>query len=1534
MSRRSAARHKRPDRSPSKNKTSSRPARKAASAASEEAAPALSALFPVVGIGASAGGLAAVTELLKEFPRGMGAAVVVIQHLDPNHESLTGEILSRISPLPVSEVTHGTPIEPGHVYVIPPNRSLRLERGLLTLSPRAKGRENLPIDLFFQSIAVSVKGRSIGVVLSGIASDGTNGLEAIKAAGGSTFAQDPSTAQYDGMPRSAIASGAVDIVDTPRMIARDIADMVQRPPARPGTSRTSRPLPPLKPDSALHRIFASIRKGSGVDFTHYKHSTIRRRIARRLSLQKFENIETYADYVETHPQEAKTLFDDLLIHVTGFFRDPEAYEALKTRILPKYMETFAPDMPFRVWVPGCASGEEAYSIAIVFFELLDKAKSRPPIQIFATDVSEESLQQARAAVYPESIAKDVSKERLRRFFQPVEGGYRVAKWIRETCLFSRHDLTADPPFAKIDLVSCRNVLIYFGSELQRRVVPILHYALKPGGILWLGRSETITEFSNLFAQRDKTNRFYVKKNVTVAPRVQFFLRGQSAGSPPAPGRTLNSSATLQELLRESDRTAVRDYAPPSVVIDDAMEILNVHGRLAPYLELSPGRATLNLLKLAHPEIVSSLREMIDTARRESAAVKTTGLTLKQDREHHAFGIRVVPLPLGTQFKDRYFTIFFEDDRGVTASRTSRSGAGRGQVQKEKRQIRDPHHDHALIDEYQATQEELTSANEELQSTNEELQSTNEELETAKEELQAANEELTTINDELQARNVEMGQLTNDLTNLLASLDTPIVMVGADSRIRRFTPKAGQLLSLIPTDVGRPIDDIKPGFRSPDLSDLAAEVIASLTVRELETQDKHGAWYRLQVRPYRTADNRIDGAVFAFSDITALKRAAEVLAIARDDARQILETMPNPILVIGADSRVQVANAAYYRLFQVEASETEGRLLSQLCDGSWNVPSLIELLESVVRTGTAFYDYEIERDFPRVGHKQMVLHATATRLTGSGTNTAVIAIDDLTERKRIADQLRHTEEHYRHLLENANDGILIIDHTGTIEFANRSLEQIFGYSPGELRNQSYELLIPGQSAEKHQKHHEGFLRHPEARVMGRGVDLFGRRKDGTIFPVEISLSPAKVDSHVVITALIRDISARKRVEDERQALLAREKDARREAEAANRVKDEFLATLSHELRTPLATILSWAQILRLKAADAEQTRKAVGVIEKSARDQSQLIEDLLDISRIQAGKVRLELRDIDPIECVADAIDAVRSLADDRSVTLETEFAPSPCRLVADSDRLQQVFRNLLTNAVKFTPPGGIVTVRTTLLKDPERVEIQVQDTGRGIRTDFLPFIFERFSQEDSSPKRAFAGLGLGLSIVRTLVDMHGGVVTAASPGEGKGSVFTVTLPCASTTLLPARTTSEDGQSTALENEGPVDLNGLRVLIIDDDEGTRQALSQLLGAVGVQVRSAGNAQQGLAVLASDRPDVVLCDLAMPERDGFSVIRTVRALEPGQGGRVPMVALTAYADSDTVRRCLDAGFDAHQAKPVDIADLSRLIAKLAGPRTAAS
>jgi two-component system, chemotaxis family, CheB/CheR fusion protein len=1498
--------------------------------------------FSVVGVGASAGGLAAVTALLKHLPPGVGAAFVIIQHLDPKHGSLTPDILSRVSPIPVNEVQDGMRIRPSHVYVIPPNSNMRLQQGVLKLTPRTEARgQHLPIDLFFRSLAEDRKDQAIGVVLSGIASDGTIGVQAIKAEGGFTFAQEPTSAQYDGMPRSAIRSGAVDIVETPEGIAREIANMSGYSSVRTVGARLIEPERTQRgPNGNLRKILGLIRNATGVDFSLYKHSTIRRRIARRLFLLKTEDLQTYAAYLAAHPEEVQALFADVLIHVTGFFRDPEAYEVLKNRILPHYLKDWDPSLPLRVWVPGCSSGEEAYSIAIVLLEFLDRAKASPSIQVFASDISETSLQKARAAVYPETIAKDVSKHRLNRFFEKLEGGgYRITKKIRDVCLFSRHDIAADPPFAKVDLIACRNVLIYFTSELQKRVVPILHYALNPGGILWLGRSETIAGFGNLFTLEDRTNRFYSKKTTATPFRLQFPI-GRQLPEPLTVHKAANLITTLQDVQAEADRVAVAQYAPPGVVINDAADVLHVRGRPAPYVEMTAGHASLNLFKLAHPGVVSDLRYLVNVARKENAPAGKTGLRLQKDGSKRFFGIKVVPLRPVPLSKERYYSIFFEETRGSAEPEAAKPKERAKAVTKSKRRsepqeqaLADRRYEQELIEVYETTQEELTASNEELQSTNEELQSTNEELETAKEELQSANEELTTINDELQTRNTEMAQLSNDLTNLLASVDIPIVMVGPDARVRRFTPKASQSLNLIPSDIGRPIGDIKPSIQAPDLDEMVAEVMSSLSMRELETQDKSGAWYRLQVRPYRTTDNRIDGAVIALIDISDLKRSAAELQILHDDAKTIINTMPTPTLMIGIDRRVQMANGAFYGMFKCERSETDGKTVFELGAGQWNIPSLITALDALFNHGTPFHDLQVAQDFPRVGHKDLLIQATVTRLAGSsGTNTALLAIEDLTARKQADDLLRHAEERYRHLMESAYDGILVVSDKGVIEFANRRLEAMFGYAAGELNNQYFEQLIPVGLRETHRRDYEGYLRAPEPRDMARGVDLYGCRKDGAVFPVEISLAPVTVNSTIVVTAIVRDISERRKIEVERQHLLTRETDARHEAERASLMKDEFLATLSHELRTPLTTILSWAQILRLGQTDPEKTRRAVAVIEKSAKDQGQLIDDLLDISRIQAGKLILEPREIDVHDCINAALDSVRGQAETRSHTIRTDFDRSIGAISVDPGRIEQVFRNLLTNAVKFTPQGGTITVRSKLKSDEAQVEVQVEDTGKGIRPDFLPFLFKRFTQEDSSPTRAHTGLGLGLAIVRELVEKHKGTVRAFSPGEGKGSVFTVTLPCEGSDRPQVTETGvSQFRRTTIEAGGqPTDLKGLHVLVIDDLDEAREAFTSVLQSCGALVETARSAATGLTALARVKPDVILCDVAMPETDGLSFIRSVRQLSPGKGGKTPAIAVTAHVGVEHERKALDAGFDVHLAKPVDVVALSHLIVTLTTSR----
>jgi len=740
------------------------------------------------------------------------------------------------------------------------------------------------------------------------------------------------------------------------------------------------------------------------------------------------------------------------------------------------------------------------------------------------------------------------------------------------------------------------------------------------------------------------------------------------------------------------------------------------------------------------------------------------------------------------------------------------------------------------------------------------------------------------------------------------------MVGPDGRIRRFTPKAGQTLKLISSDVGRPIGDIKSGLQGFDLDEMVAEVMATMALKEVEVHDRVGGWYRLQVRPYRTLDSKIDGAVVALLDITDLKRSAAELTTARDDAMKIIETMPIPILVIASDRRVQAANDSFCATSQIERSKIEGRFLSELADGEWNIPALLTMLEAVLTQGARFQDFEIEHDFLRIGHRSLVVNARATYMARSETQAALLAFEDFTVRKRAADQLKRAEEKYRTLLENAGDGILIINKAGAIEFANDRAENTFGYAAGELAGHPYEQLV-----------HQGREGH------GETSESYGKRKDGTLFPIEISVSPVKTNSDLLATVIVRDSSERKQIESQRLDLLSAESEARREAEKANRIKDEFLATLSHELRTPLTAILSWAQILRLAGTETDKVRRSVAMIERSAKEQAQLLDDLLDVARIQAGKLRLDLREVHLADCISSVVDSVRGLADEKSIVVETEFDSAADMISADPDRLRQVFWNLLTNALRFSSPGGKITIRMSRVMERRnaRLQVQVQDTGRGIKPDFLPLLFTRFSQADSSTTRVHGGLGLGLSIVRDLIDMHGGSVTAESPGEDKGAVFTISLPYKHTN---ASIDNGDRNPTSIQTasanvEEPAGLRGIRVLVVDDMEEAREAFLTILQSFGAQVRAAATAGEGLSALIEFKPDVLLCDIAMPGEDGFSLIRKVRALDPKQGGKTPSVALTAYAGDVNVHRTLAADFDVHLAKPVDAVALSHVIATLA-------
>jgi two-component system, chemotaxis family, CheB/CheR fusion protein len=1375
---------------------------------SSDSALAIAPLFPIVGIAASAGGLEAFTELLSHLSVDTGMAFVVIQHLSPDSKSLLTEILAKVSPLPVHEVTTEMRIEPNHIYVIPPNTKMIVEEGLLHLSPREKVLgKYMPGDAFFISLSIDRGHQAIAIVLSGGDGDGSEGLKAIKAAGGVTFAQSEATAKVNSMPNNAIATGNVDFVLSPTEIAAELVRLSREP-------LLSATLPPLTddPDSEM-KIFALLQQATGVDFSQYKSNTIDRRILRRMILNRVENLDEYAAYISERLAEVTTLAEEITIHVTSFFRDYEVFELLKARVLPQIIRHKSPESPIRIWVAGCSTGEEVYSIAICLLEALTDSPTQPrlPIQIFATDISDLVIDKARAGIYTENQMIDISPERRRRFFNEIEGNrYQIGKSIRELCVFARQNLVGDPPFSNLDLISCRNVLIYLGETLQKRIMPIFHYSLNSTGFLLLGTAES-TGSSGLFHDLDKKYRIYTKNLAIARPKLSF----TPSSYPIAKSQRPQLPATVEriDLPQQVDRLIATHYAPVGVVINNQMQVLQMRGDIDRYLRLTSGVADLNIFKLLRftntdtaTDLQIELRAAIYQAQRQATTVTKRGIPIEGDRR---INLQVIPFKV-LEAEEYHFLILFEEDATPPSQPIANASVSTsGDLELENMRLRQELD--ATIQERIATQESLAAviqeherndgdlkiAHEEILSSNEELQSSNEEIETAKEEIQATNEELTITNNELRSRNTELYQLNNDLTNLLTSINIAIVMLTDDLRIRRFTPMAQHLFNLIPTDTYRHLSDIRTNLDFPELEQAIVEVQETLGIKTLEVQTRSGRWYLLTIRPYRTTENQIDGVVLVLNDIHTFKLSLASLEAARNYAEELVETVPVPMLVIEPDFRINKANRAFSQTFQVEWSDSHSSLF-QIGSGQWNIPKLRSLLEEVLTGDTIVQNLEFEHQFERIGTKTLLLNA--------------VKID-------------------------------------------------------------------------------------------------------------------KSDMSPCILLSIEDITERKQIESDRLQLLTSQL-ARQQAEAANRAKDEFLSNLSHELRNPLGAIVGWSQILATQQLDEADTKRAVDSIYRNARSQSKLIEDILDISRIDSGKAILNKLHLDLVSVITAAIDTVQLTADAKSIQIVTDLIPTT--FIGDLERLHQVVSNLLSNAIKFTPTGGRVEI--FLIPTPDRIEIRISDTGIGVSPELLPYIFDRFRQGSNGTSKANQGIGLGLAIAQQIVELHGGTIRAESPGVGQGTTIAIQLPRQLPADLPATSIALTAALPPLPTiaQELLSLAGLQILAVDDDPDLLELMKYILESVGAQVTGVSSADAAISALTTtpDKFAILLLDLGMPDRDGLALIEQVRALKGYSAQQLPAIAITAYVSDLQRQLAIDAGCQLHLAKPINPTRLIQAIASLTG------
>jgi two-component system CheB/CheR fusion protein len=938
----------------------------------------------IVGIGASAGGFEALSALISGLGKPTRMAFVVVQHLLPTQASALPDLLWKATHVEVVTAEDGMRVLPNRVYVIPPNADIGIQQGVLqVLGPPSGRRPRLPIDFFLRSLAEDAGKKAIGVVLSGTGSDGTFGLRAIKEAGGLTFVQDPESAKYDGMPRSALESGAVDHCLLPEAIAEELTLIEQRP------HRFLSNRPPSQREEHNNKLLGLIRAAFGTDLAYYKPATIDRRTERRLALHKIDRLEDYVKFVQSDRDELRLLYKDFLIGVTSFFRDPEVFEALKTKVFPRIVENRQkPQAPIRIWVPACSTGEEAYSIAISLLEYLGDQEPSRRVQIFGTDVDQDSVQRARRGLYPANIALDISPERLARFFVKREGAYQISRRVRDMVVFSNQNVTSDAPFSKLDLVSCRNLLIYLQPPTQRKVLRTLHYALRPGAFLLLGTSETVGDSPELFSLVDRAAKLYVSKHTSQAGFDAAVAR-DAAVKPSDLGVPERSAQSIAQL---ADRKILEMYGPPGVVIDERLEILHFRGRTGPYLEPLPGAASLNILRLARPELHADLRRSILSALEQNARV-IKDCTVYPSPGGRRLRLEVVPIT-DPDSENRCLLVLFHEPASLTEFRDEQPGERDGSQEQER--IRELEQEllvtkeylQSTVEELESVAEELRAANEELQSSNEELESSNEELQTSKDELQNANDELNAVNMELERRMLDQQQTLDDLHNVVAGVDGIVVVADLDLRIRRFTQSAERLFRLDAADVGRSVGQLNEYLDGMRLEQLCAEVMETMTPLTREVQADQRT-YLLRVTPYRTIEQAVGGAVLVLSDADVKQRSTLVRQDSAEYASKFLEIVDHPLMVVDQGLSVHWVNRAFYEYFRAAPEETLAQLLQKSGVGQWADRPLADVVRTVLVNGGAFRDYAVEHALPEIGRR--TINVSGSRIPGTRESSVLVLL---------------------------------------------------------------------------------------------------------------------------------------------------------------------------------------------------------------------------------------------------------------------------------------------------------------------------------------------------------------------------------------------------------------------------------------------------------------------------------------------------------------------------------------------------------------
>lgn len=1458
--------------------------------------------FPVVAIGASAGGVEALKQFFEAMPADSGLAFVVIQHLDPDKLSLMAEILARATTMTVAQARHGDPIEANHVYVAPPGKRVTMQGGQLTLDPLTRDTRRIThaVDEFLRSLAQQQGDRSICIILSGTGADGSVGLKTVKEAGGMVMVQDPAEAGYDGMPLSAMATGLVDSVLPVRAMADELLHYVHHAYF---TDHDPGALPAAELEAQITEIIDLLSQRRGIDFSGYKRGTLVRRTERRMNLLHLQDIAAYRKRLTEDDEEMAALAKDLLIVVTGFFRDLEAFALLQAKVIAPLCQQATPERPIRVWVAGAATGEEAYSLAMLILEELDRChKGECCPRIFATDVDKAALQQARAGIFPLTIEADITAERLRRFFDKEESGYRIKREVREAITFSEQDLIKDTPFSRIDLISCRNVLIYLTAETQRRVLALFHFALRPGGMLFLGNAESIGQTDELFRPLDKKWRIYQKIDTVRAPMVAFPLTNKGGRLHTLP---LNEPKKTINLKALGESQLLQHFSPCAVMITHSLDIVQFLGDTALFLSQPAGEPTTNLLAMMPAIIRPPLRAMLQDLINHKPEPSTLLLRLpdQEGRPYRHIQINARRLEAPGVDQALYLVSFADLPPESEACGPSPANSKEGyaaneiiikQLEEELRQTRETLE--STIEQMEAANEELKANHEEAMSINEEFQSTNEELETSKEELQSMNEELSTVNAELLDKVTELELTNNDLDNILASSEVAFLFLDEQMRIKRFTPAIHKLFSLIPSDLGRPLADFGATFAGFDLLHDAKTVLEKLQPIEKEVQDPKGHWHLQRVLPYRTRENHIQGVLVTFLEITKLKEKAAESHRQGAYLKAISDTLPVRMAYFDTEERYRYVNDTYLRWSNLTAKHVLGKRLKDVVGATIYEAIAPQVAQALAGEQTTF---EGMFDYPHLGRRHILVNHSPHFDPQGQVIGFFVLLQDVTDLK-----LTKSKAYLAAIVESSHDAIISRDFDGTIRSWNQGAERMFGYRSEEMIGQKIDaLFLPRQSSARDDL---AFLCHGAQAGHAEAGCL---TKDGRRLAVLLTQSPIAGDDGqaVAVSVIMSDINTRKEME-----LQIRE---------ANRTLESKIAERTVALQEHMAQLRRLAQ--ELTQAEQRERQRLAQVLHDDL--QQLLVAAGLRLERLNNGEDDLKKREaIVQVEAlITQAVCATRLLATDLrppvlnsgnlvkslhwladwlwkrfdfSLKFDTS-AELPMGTIPDGDIvfLFDTARELCFNIVKHAHvKEGRMTLRRT---DDEHLCLTISDEGVG--TDL----------EQQAEYVAAEGSGLGLGTIRDRLALIGGELRIRS-AVGQGFSVDIIVPYdAQTPPVPQgpgkRREHKRGPRAELTAAGKI-----RVMLVDDHTVVRDGLKMILqDETDIDVvGEAGDGEKAVKLAGKLRPDVIIMDVNMPKVNGIEATRTIKQEYPAIG----IIALSINDDPGTTKAMLEAGACAYLNK----------------------